>query len=236
MLNLIENFSVYLEGASLLALPAAYLGGILISFTPCVYPVAPITIAFIGAHSDGSRWKGFWLSLIYVLGMAVTYTSLGLIAALSGKLFGQIQANPWTNIILANVFILMGLSLMGAFSLPFKTPDFIVKMQRREATKGAFGSFLVGVASGLVVGPCTAPVLAVLLSYVAASQNAVFGTILLFVFSLGMGTLLVVLGTCAGVVCSLPKSGRWMLGINRLSGLILLAMGEYFIFSAGQLW
>lgn len=236
MENFINSISLYLEGASILTFPAAFLGGVLISFTPCVYPVAPITIAFIGAHSAGSRLKGFWLSLIYVLGLAFTYTLLGGIAALSGRLFGQIQTNPWTYFLLANVCILMGLSLMDAFSFPWKMPGFIAKLQPREEKKDVLGSFIVGAASGLVVGPCTAPVLAVLLSYVAARQNAVLGMSLLFIFSLGMGTLLVVLGTFAGFISSLPKSGKWMMRINRLSGWILLAAGEYFLINAGMLW
>jgi len=236
METLLDSFSLYIAGSSLLAFPAAYLGGILISFTACVYPVAPITIAFIGAHSAGSRLKGFWLSLIYVLGLAFTYTFLGGIAALSGTLFGQIQVNPWTYFFLANVCILMGLSMLGVLLLPWKTPEFFIKLQPREKKRGALGSFLVGAASGLVVGPCTAPVLSVLLSYVSTRQNAIFGMSLLFVFSLGMGTLLIVLGTFAGLLSSLPGSGEWMTMVNRLSGWILLAMGEYFLINAGMLW
>jgi thiol:disulfide interchange protein DsbD len=234
--NFIDVLSFYLKETSLLSFPAAYLGGILISFTPCVYPVAPITIAFIGAHRAGSKWKGFWLSMIYVLGLAFTYTLLGGIAAFSGRLFGQIQANPWTYIFLANVFIVMGLTFMDALLLPWKTPGFIVKIQLRKRTKSIFGSFIVGAASGLIVGPCTAPALAVLLSYVATRQNVFFGMSLLFVFSLGMGTLLIVLGTFAGFLSYLPKSGKWMLRINRLSGFILLVVGEYFLVYAGRLW
>lgn len=236
MENFINNLSLYLEGAPFLAFSAAYLGGLLTSFTPCVYPVIPITISFIGARSAGSRSRGLWLSLLYVLGLAATYTLLGGIAALSGRLFGQVQASPWTYFILANMCIGMGLSLLGAFSLPWKTPNFIAKLQQGEGAKGAFGSFLVGAASGLIVGPCTAPVLAVLLTYVATKQNTVFGMSLLFVFSLGMGTLLIVLGTFAGFLSSLPKSGNWMLRISRLSGWVLLAIGEYFLINAGILW
>ena len=198
--------------------------------------MAPITIAFIGAHSAGSRWKGFWLSVIYVLGMAVTYTLLGGIAALSGRLFGQIQTNPWTYLLLANVCILMGLSQLGALSLPWQTPRYFAKLQHREETTGAWGSFLVGVVSGLVVGPCTAPVLATLLSYVASRQNPLLGMSLLFVFSLGMGTLLILIGTFAGLLSSLPRSGRWMMRISHLAGWILLAMGEYLLINAGILW
>lgn len=236
MENLLKSFSFYLADASWLAFPAVYLGGILISFTPCVYPVAPITIGFVGAHSAGSRWKGFGLSLIYVLGMAVTYTLLGGIAALSGKLFGQIQTNPWTYFLLANVCILMGLSQLGALSLPWQMPRYLAKLQHREKTTGALGSFLVGVMSGLVVGPCTAPVLATLLSYVASRQNVILGMSLLFVFSLGMGTLLILMGTFAGLLSSLPKSGLWMERISHLAGWILLAMGEYLLINAGMLW
>jgi thiol:disulfide interchange protein DsbD len=236
MENLINNITLYLDGASILMFPAAFLGGVLVSFTPCVYPVAPITVAFIGAHSAGSRLKGFWLSAIYVLGLAFTYTLLGGIAAFSGKLFGQIQTNPWTYFLLANVCILMGLSLMDVFSPSWKTPGFVAKMQPRKKKKGALGSFFVGAASGLVVGPCTTPVLAVLLSYVATRQNAVLGMSLLFVFSLGMGTLLLTLGTFSGFISSLPTSGKWMMRINRLAGWILLAMGEYFLINAGMQW
>ncbi|HLA29230.1 MAG TPA: cytochrome c biogenesis protein CcdA [Syntrophales bacterium] len=236
METLLDIFYLYIADSSFLAFPAVYLGGILISFTPCVYPVAPITIAFIGAHSAGSRWKGFRLSLVYVLGLALTYTFLGGIAALSGRLFGQIQANPWTYFFLANVCILVGLSMLGVLLLPWKTPEFLIKLQPREKKRGALGSFLVGAASGLVVGPCTAPVLSVLLAYVSTRQNAIFGMSLLFVFSLGLGTLLIVLGTFAGLLSSLPGSGEWMTMVNRLSGWILLAMGEYFLINAGMLW
>ncbi len=236
MENLLPSFSLYVAEASWLAFPAVYVGGLLISFTPCVYPVAPITIAFIGAHSVGSRWKGFRLSLIYVLGMAVTYTLLGGIAALSGKIFGQIQTNPWTYFLLANVCILMGLFQLGALSLPWQTPRCLANMQRREKTTDVLGSFLVGVMSGLVVGPCTAPVLAILLSYVASRQNMILGMSLLFVFSLGMGTLLILMGTFAGLLSSLPRSGPWMERISRLAGWILLAMGEYLLINAGMLW
>jgi thiol:disulfide interchange protein DsbD len=236
MENLLPSFSIYIVEASWLAFPAVYLGGMLISFTPCVYPVAPITIAFIGAHSAGSRWRGFGLSLIYVLGMAVTYTVLGGIAALSGSLFGQMQSNPWTYFFLANVCIAMGLSHLGALSLPWQTPQSFSKLLNFQKTEGAWGSFLVGVMSGLVVGPCTAPVLATLLSYVASRQNVLWGMSLLFVFSLGMGTLLILMGTFAGLLSSLPKSGVWMERISHLAGWVLLAMGEYLLINAGILW
>jgi thiol:disulfide interchange protein DsbD len=234
MENFIDSLSVYLHGSSILAYAVVYLGGVFISFTPCVYPVAPITVAFIGAHSSGSKMKGLVLSVIYVLGMSVTYASLAAIAALTGMLFGQIQTNPWTYFIVANICILMGLSMLEVFVLPVRVPGFMTKMQPEK--KGIVSSFFVGALSGLVMGPCTAPVLAVLLSFVAKSQNIIFGISLLFVFALGMGTLLIILGTCAGLLTSLPKSGMWMTRFSHISGWILLAMGEYFLIQAGSFW
>jgi len=232
----IENLSGYLQHSFLLAGLAAYLGGVLISFTPCMYPVAPITVAFIGAHGGGSRWKGFLLSLVYVIGMALTYTALGMIAALTGKLFGQIQTNPWTHVIMANIFILMGLSMLEVFQIPWRVPALVSRLQPREKTQGLVGAFFVGAASGLIMGPCTAPVLAVLLSYTATTQNIFLGAVLLFIFALGMGTLLIFLGVFAGVMASLPKSGQWMKRISQICGWIMIVMGEYFLVQAGTFW
>ena len=234
MENFINGLSVYLHGSFILAYLAAYLGGVFVSFTPCMYPVIPITLAFIGAHGSGSKVKGFVISIVYVLGMSLTYTALGAVAALTGKLFGQIQTNPWTYFIVANICILMGLSMLEVFTLPVRVPGFVTKVQSRR--KGLLGSFFIGAVSGLVIGPCTAPVFAVLLSYVATSQDILFGMSLFFIFALGMGTFLIILGTFAGLLASIPKSGMWMTRINQMSGWILLAIGEYFLIMAGSVW
>ena len=174
------------------------------------------------------------VSLFYVIGLASTYAALGAAAALSGRIFGQMQTTPWTYFIMANLCLVMGLSMLEVFVLPLWTPGFLVKAQPKN--KGALSSFFVGAISGLVMGPCTAPVLAVLLSYVATSQNMVFGISLLFIFALGMGTLLIILGTFASLLTNMPKSGMWMTKISRISGWILLAAGEYFLIQAGSLW
>jgi len=233
--NFVGGLSAYMQESVFLSFLAVYLGGVLISFTPCVYPVIPITVAFIGARG-GSKGRAFFLSLIYVLGMAVTYTILGVVAALSGKLFGQIQSNPWTYFIIGNICILMGLSMFDLFALSVRTPDFITRMQSKKRMEGVAGGFLVGAASGLIMGPCTAPVLAVILSYAATRQNVAFASTLMFVFACGMGTLLILAGTFAGLLAGIPKSGAWMVRINRLFGWILLGAGEYFLIHAGILW
>jgi cytochrome c-type biogenesis protein len=232
----IENLSVYLQSSLLLSIIAAYLGGVLVSFTPCMYPVVPITVAFIGAHSSGSKIKSLFLSLVYVIGMALTYTALGVIAALTGMLFGQIQTNPWIHFVMANVFILMGLSMLEVFVIPWRVPAFIARLQPREKAKGLLGAFFIGAASGLVMGPCTAPALAVLLGYTATTQNIPLAAALLFVFALGMGTLLIILGVFAGLIANLPKSGLWMTRVSYLCGWIMLGIGEYFLIQAGMLW
>ena len=240
MQNLIDNFEIYLEGSKVLACLAAYLGGVLVSFTPCVYPVAPIIVAYTGARGGGSRLKGLILSLSYVLGMALTYTALGIFAALSGKLFGQIQTNPWTQLLVANLFMLMGLSMLDVFTLNMPQPQFISGIGQDSSSsssrKSILGSFIIGIASGLILGPCTAPVLAVLLGFVATTQKVFFGMILLFLFALGMGSLLILLGTFTGLLTSLPKGGLWMVKIKKFFGWIFLGIGEYYLIQAGKLW
>lgn len=234
--NFISGLSGYLQESFLLAYLAVYLGGILVSFTPCIYPLIPITVAFIGARGRGSRIRGLVLSAIYVLGMAVTYTLLGAFASLSGKLFGQIQTNPWTYFLVGNLCILMGLSMMGLFSLHIRTPDFVTRVQLQKKIPGMTGSFLVGAASGLIMGPCTAPALAVVLGYAATRQNLLFASSLMFVFAVGMGTLLILLGTFAGLLAGMPRSGRWMVRVSHVFGWILIGTGEYFLINAGILW
>jgi thiol:disulfide interchange protein DsbD len=232
----VSGLAGYLQDSFLLAYLAVYLGGVLVSFTPCIYPLIPITIAIIGARGSGSLRRGLILSVCYVLGMAATYTALGAVAALSGKLFGQIQTNPWIYFLMGNLCILMGLSMLDVFSFRVGTPAFVTRIQRQKKIQGISGSFVVGVASGLVMGPCTAPALAVVLGYAATRQNVVFASSLLFVFAFGMGTVLILLGTFAGLLAGIPRSGPWMVRVSRLFGWLLLAAGEYFLINAGMLW
>lgn len=226
----IGQFEVYLEQSVLFAYAVAYLAGVVVSFTPCVYPVIPLTVAVIGGQGEASGARGFVLSLFFVLGLALTYTVLGMFAALTGKLFGTIQSSPLTLGLLGGLFILMGLAMLDAFqvSLDRYVPRGLTARNRR----GIFGSFIIGVTSGFILGPCTTPVLAVILGVVAARQSVLFGGSLLFVFSLGLGTLVVLVGTFTGVLASLPKSGAWMVAVKKISGVVMLAAGVYFLYSA----
>ncbi len=233
MQNLLISFDSYLQTGSVLAYVAVFAAGAVISFTPCVYPVLPITVGYIGGRSRGSRMKGFVLSLSYVLGMAVTYAALGTAAAVTGTVFGQTAASPAANIVIGNICILMALSMLDVFHIP--VPAFLSGTSAGKYRGGAIGAFTVGAASGFIVGPCTAPVLGALLVYVGARQNILFGASLLFVFALGMGILLLAAGTFTGFLANLPKSGKWTEFVKKGFGLFLILVGEYFLLQAGKL-
>lgn len=230
--NIHELLAAYLREASILAYFAAYLGGLLMSFTPCIYPVIPLTVGIVATRGKGIRGGGFWHALVYVTGISLTYSLLGVAAASTGALFGQWQTNPWIYLFLGNLCLIMGLAKLGLFHFSL-TSSFESKFRHLE---GFFGTLILGMASGLVVGPCTAPVLAVLLGYVAVSQQIFYGATLLFVFAFGMGTLLILLGTGANLMARLPKSGNWLLTADRIIAFLLLAVGEYFLVTAGTMF
>ena len=224
-----------LEQGSWLVYALVFLGGVFDSFTPCVYPIIPITVGYIGSHSSQSRLKGFMLSVVYVLGMAMVYVALGALAALTGTLFGRVATHPVTFFFVANICLLLGLSLWDVFIL--EMPAFfknLIAAPQQTQRKGFLGSFLVGMISGLVMGPCTTPVLGLLLFYVAGKQHVFFGVSLLFVFSLGMGMLFILIGTFAGFLAYLPKSGRWMIIVKKILGACLIFAAEYFLISMGK--
>ncbi len=233
MEELLGKFDFYLQSAPLVALLIAFLAGVLTSFTPCVYPLVPITIGIIGAKSAGSKSRGLYLSLLYVLGLALVYASLGAFAALSGKFFGQISTNKWTYLAVGNLFLLFGLAMLDVFSLQF---GFFQKVNPAGGkSRGGVTAFLFGGVSAFVAGPCTTPVLGSLLTYVASRQNILFGCTILFVFALGLGTLLVIVGTFTGTMASLPRAGGWMNVVKKAFGFLMIFIGEYFILKAGQL-
>jgi cytochrome c-type biogenesis protein len=205
----------------------AFVSGVLVSFTPCVYPVMPMTASFIaGANTTGTRWHGFAISLIYVLGMALVYAGLAVFAALSGKLFGQIQQSPLFLFGVAFGLVFFAFVMFDKIEIP------TIGHHKHHKLKpdSLWSVFLFGTISGFIVGPCTAPVLGSLLLYVASKQNILLGTTLMFVFAYGVGFSLILVGTFSGVLSRLPKSGFWLLRIKQLAGVILLGMGLFFMY------
>ena len=232
MEEILSQLNTYLQGAPLLALPAAFLAGVLTSFTPCIYPLIPITIGIIGAKSSQTRKRGFLLSLVYVLGLSLVYAALGAIAALSGMFFGQISTSMWAYLIVGNLFLLFGLSMLDVFSLEF---TFLQKWNPSAKGSGVLTAFTFGGISALIAGPCTTPVLGTLLAFVASRQNVVLGFSMLFLFAFGMGSLLIIVGTFTGLLSTIPRSGAWMITIKKAFGFLMIGLGEYFILKAGQL-
>ncbi|BCR04719.1 hypothetical protein DESUT3_17880 [Desulfuromonas versatilis] len=234
MTDLSGNLGAYLDAAPPMALAAAFVGGVLASLSPCLYPMIPIVSGYVGARALDKRKRllAFSLSLSYVLGMALVYALLGMIAALSGSFFGQISSSAWAQVVVANLLILFALNILEVLPMP-TLPQ--VKWTG-SGRGGMVGAFLVGAASGLVTSPCTSPVLFGLLTYVATTGSLFYGATLLFSFSLGMGMLLVVVGTFAGLLAALPRPGRWMLAVKKMLGLLLIVLAEYFLLRAGQAW
>jgi len=220
-----------LQGNSL-SFIGAFLGGVLMSFSPCVYPLVPVTLGFIGVKAGSSRLKGLTLSLIYVFGIAITYSALGLIASFTGRLFGQVAAHPVSFLIVGNACIIAALSFFDVININFAG----LRLGNKVKNRGdIFSVFFMGMVSGLIAGPCTAPALGTILLYVATRQNVFYGAALLFVFAYGMGFLLILTGTFSALLVNLPRSGIWLVRLKKLSGLILLAIGEYFLIKAGRL-
>ncbi len=204
--------------------------GVLVSFTPCVYPVMPITATFIaGMNTEGSRWWGFVLSLIYVFGIALTYCALGVIASLSGQVFGALQNHPAVHAAVGLCFLTFGLSMLDVIHLPMIGVD----LRHKIKVKNVWTIILFGMGAGLAVGACTAPVLGALLVYIAKKQNIFHGVSLLFVFSYGVGASLILVGTFSGLLSALPKSGTWLVRIKHLCGALLLLAAAYFFAKAG---
>ena len=219
-------------------MPVLFLAGVLTSLTPCVYPMIPITAAIVGGASVGappSRRRAAALTFAYVLGLALVYSSLGLFAGMSGTLFGSVSSNPWLYFSMANLLILAGLAMVDV--LPVRIPAWLMQ---RAAMAGdgerVTGAFTMGAMSGLVAAPCSAPVMAAVLTWVTRTRSAFLGFAYLFSFSLGMCTLLVVVGLSSGAVAKLPRAGVWMVWVKRLFAIVMLGVAEYYLLKAGELW
>lgn len=220
----------------LIALVTLFGAGVLTSLTPCIYPMIPITASIIGgtAGAGASRRRVVLLTLTYVAGLALLYALLGLLAGLTGSLFGTVASNRWARLAIGNLLLLFGLAMLDV--IPVRMPA------RLTAWAGSLGGgsfpavFLLGVTSGIVAAPCGAPAFAAVLTFVAATQSAWLGFLYLFVFSLGMTTLLVVVGIFSGTLALLPGSGTWMVWAKRIAGIILLGMAQYYFVQAGLVW
>lgn len=218
------------------ALGLLFVAGVATSLTPCIYPMIPITVGLLGGSGavGRSRARTALLTGSYVLGLAMVYAILGVIAGMTGSLFGSISSNPWAYFTIGNVLLLAALAMLDV--LPVRAPTRLVAWASALVGGSPGGAFLVGATSGLVAAPCGAPAFAAVLTWVATTQSAVWGFAYLFVFSLGMCTLLVAVGLSAGTLAALPRAGRWMVWIKRAAAVVMLAMAEYYFVRMGSVW
>ena len=228
-----ETLSGYLSGSPVTALAVLFGAGVLTSLTPCVYPMIPITASVISgtARAGQSRWRTAALTLTYAVGLASLYAVLGLVAGLSGTIFGTISSNPWALAAIGNLLVLFALAMLDVLPVPVPRRLLAWAAEREGGSYGAV--FLMGASSGVVAAPCGAPAFAVVLTWVAATEAGVMGFVYLFVFSLGMTSLLIGVGLFSGLVSSLPRSGVWMVWIKRAAAVLMLAMAEYYFIQAG---
>jgi thiol:disulfide interchange protein DsbD len=217
-----------------LTLVFVFLSGLLLNTTPCVYPIIPITIGFFvnqGATREGkpNLRRTFSMALMYVLGMAITYSVLGVIASLSKGLFGAALQNPIVLIALAGVMIALALSMFGVYE--FKLPESLNRFatSSTQSTSGIVGALVMGLTMGIVAAPCIGPFVLALLVFVGEKGDPVYGFFMFFVLALGLGLPYLVLGTFSGAIKALPRSGLWMVTVRKVFGLMLVGMALYFL-------
>lgn len=203
----------------------AFFGGLLASLTPCVYPLIPISTGYIIGNAQNSKIKGFLLSLFYVTGIAVTYSSLGILAVSTGRIFGEFSVNPIVNLVSGVLILIFGISMFDLFHFNF-TLNLKLPVHRKRSY---FLALFLGLVSGLMISPCLTPILGAILAYLSTTKNIFYGGFLLLSFSYGMGLIFILIGTFGVSLTGLPKPGKWMVAIKRICAAIIVLTGLYFI-------
>lgn len=225
--SILKSFEKAMQTSLFLSFLSVFIAGLLTSFTPCIFPMLPITISILGYNANkNSRLHNFSRAFSYVLGIAITYSSLGVIAALTGSLFGSALTNKYVLSALVVLFFAMALSMWGAYEL--QSPAFVRNRLGTGKSNGLAGAFFMGLVAGVVASPCVGPVLVSILSYVSTTKNIVLGFSLLFTFAMGLGTLFIVIGLFSSALKYLPKSGRWMERIKFVLGAAMWGAALYY--------
>jgi thiol:disulfide interchange protein DsbD len=222
-----DIISSTLEGSGLfLGLLLVFLGGLALNLTPCVYPLIPITIGYFGGQSEGNTRKLFMMGFLFLIGMAVTYSVIGVVTALTGSIFGALLQNPIVILGIVAIFIVLSLSMFGVYE--FKLPDGLVQ-KAGGAKQGYYGAFFMGLTMGIVAAPCIGPFVIGLVTYVAAKGDPYFGFLLFFVLAIGLGFPYLFLAVFSGKIKNLPRAGEWMDAVKHIFGFILVGMAIYFL-------
>ena len=226
--NLLEQLSALIKENFWLAPLLALLAGVLTSITPCALSSIPLIVGYVGGTGQNDTKKAFRISLVFALGSAVTFTTLGVFASIAGKLMGTNAT--WWYIILGVLMVLMALQTWGIFEI---IPSSF--LTSRNTKKGYLGAFIAGILGGIFSAPCSTPVLIALLAIVARKGNIIWGILLLLIYSIGHGILAVVAGTSIGLVHKLTKSekyGKLSSILKVIMGFLILAIGLYMFYLA----
>ena len=205
---------------------AIFLGGLALNLTPCIYPLIPITVSYFGGKSESIRGHTIVHGILYIFGLAVTNSLLGLFAALSGGMLGFALQIPLVLIIVAGIMVAMALSFFGLWEL--RLPIWLTRPASKNYA-GFLGTFFMGLTLGIVAAPCLGPFILGLLIYVGQRGEPFLGFLYFFVLSIGLGLPLAVLAVFSGAIARLPRSGEWMLWIRRLMGWVLMGMAAFMI-------
>ncbi len=220
-----NQISQYIEkNGMFVALLIIFVLGIGLNLTPCVYPLIPITISYFGAQVSNSKGGKILMALFYVLGMSVTYSVLGVVAALTGGVFGSLLQSPIVVGILVLIFIALALSMFGVYEI--KIPQSLANFSGKNR-QGYFGTFLMGLTVGFIAAPCIGPLVLSLLVYVGQIGSPFLGFIMFFVLSLGLGLPYIFLALFSSSITKLPRSGEWMEGVKIIFGLMMLGLALY---------
>ncbi|RLB42345.1 MAG: cytochrome C biogenesis protein [Deltaproteobacteria bacterium] len=214
------------HGALWLTLLGLFFGGLALNLTPCIYPLIPITVSFFGARSQKLKGKRFIHGALYMAGLSITNSTLGVSAALTGGMLGAALQNPIVLIVVSVIILAMGLSFFGLWEI--RLPGGIVNLASR-GFGGFFGSFFMGLTLGVVAAPCLGPFVLGLLTYVGQKGDAFIGFLYFFVLSIGLGLPLCFLAIFSGAVDRLPMSGNWLVWIKKCFGWVLVAMAVFMI-------
>ncbi len=218
--------SVLFRSGLLLSLLGVFFGGLALNFTPCVYPLIPITVSYFGGRGSEKADLLAIHSLLYLMGLTITNSTLGVAAALTGGLLGSVLQHPAVLLAVAAILLGLALSFFGLWEL--RLPGFLSRAASAPYP-GYTGSLFMGLTLGVVAAPCIGPFLIGLLTYVASTGNPYLGFVLFFTLSLGLGIPLATLAFFSGKLDRLPRSGEWMIWVRKLLGWVLVAMAAYFI-------
>lgn len=217
-----------LNSSSWLVIPLVFVGGAATGLNPCVYPTIPVIIGYISGQKSQTRARGFALALAFVLGLAVTYVILGATVGFLGSVLG-LSRSAWMYVVAA-VCILVGLNMAGLLPLNFAT---IAPGQSKWSQMSGFlGAIALGMMFGLVASPCAMPVLTLILALIASKGQVAYGSLLMFLYAVGHGLPLIIIGGVTGALTSLEKLTKYTVTVQRVGGWLLIGVGAYFIWVA----